>query len=591
MMEQERYTYDSAEVLRLFETGLDRLNPIRYDSKYQILLGSHVIDKLNRWDDVIRQQKSEPLTIVVCGEFKRGKSSLINALLGEDVVTTDVTTETITVNKVCWGPHSNEIILSGGKRLRLTDEELKSEKLRALLQQAKGSNQLVLKRPNEFLKHATIIDTPGLGDSLADFTEDVEQALRMADAVLYVFSVLYPLSIQEQYFIKTCLLSQKHTDTILIGNFADAVESAEELERVRSTISKRISDILPEAEPVLVSALDERSRQLGEKRPNPDMAEILEETFDTLRRKLKCLLEDKQEYVVPDRIHRLITAMLADVKMETDAIEEGLKLDEEQVKEKIKDGKAVKEARREEQQRIFEMIDRKCERYRADSVTWMDTLFSRLEADAGMLLNKVTTDDIKRFYTLFCVETLQEAFEKCSEHYLSAIHDELAGLSPVLTQKFSFESVNISPKFVFEVNNTTFTAGDRLVFMGSMASDFLGGGGLLSLVTNYVGGMMREREIEKKSPDYIASIKQQLSGLRTSTIPALAKTYKAIAEQAKDQIAAFFDNELRELDNAVEQASLISNRDASAKEETRAAVSCLLGILDNLRKTLSVSEE
>lgn len=581
-MINDNITYDSEEVIRLFESGLDKLNPIRYDSKYKALLGERVIEKLNNWDDVIRQQKSEPLTIVVCGEFKRGKSSLINALLGEDIVTTDITTETITINKVCYGEHSNEIILSGGKRIKLKDEELKSEKLREILKNANGSKQLVLKRPNEFLKNATIIDTPGLGDSLADFSEDVEKALRMADAVIYVFSVAYPLSTQEQYFIKTCILPQKYTDFILVGNYADVIENEEDYSRVQDTVCKRISDILPKAEPVFVSALNERNRQLGEPCLNPEMESILENSFSKLRDKLEHLLKDKLDFVIPDRVQRLISAMMADIKKETDAIEQGLVLGSEQLKIKIEEHKKAKDARQNEQRDIFNMIDRKCDMYRSDSVVWIERLLNCLEADSDTLLTKVSTDDIKRFYTLFCVETLQEAFEKCSEHYLSSVYDELTNISPELSQKFSFDSVALSPKFVFEVNNNTFTKGDKVAFAGSLLTT-----GYLSWITDYIGGVMREKEIDKKSPDYITSIKKQLSGLHLTVVPALSKSYGEIAEKAKEQITAFFENELQALENEVSQAVTVSNKDDATKDEIRAAVEYLNGILKDINSRIS----
>ena len=262
-MENSRITYDSSEMLRTINYGLDKLNTVRYDSKYKMLLGEGIIEKLNRWDNVIRIQTEEPLTVVVCGDFKRGKSSLINAILGEDVVTTDITTETITINKISYGEHSNEIILSGGKRIKLKDEELKSERLKDILKSnTVGSNQLLLKRPIELLKGVTIIDTPGLGDSLADFSEDVEKALRMADAVIYVFSISYPLSTQEQYFIKTNIVPQKYTDLILVGNYSDIIENEEDYKKVQITVKKRIYDIIPDIEPVFVSALDERCKQL-----------------------------------------------------------------------------------------------------------------------------------------------------------------------------------------------------------------------------------------------------------------------------------------------------------------------------------------
>lgn len=584
----ESYTYDGEEVLRLFENGLNKLNPIRYDSKYKALLGEIIINKLNRWDEVIRRQKDEPLTIVVCGEFKRGKSSLINALLGEDVVTTDITTETITINKICYGLHSNELVLSGGKRIKLTDEQLKSDKLREILKDAKGSNQLILKRPNEFLKDAVIIDTPGLGDSLADFSEDVQEALRMADAVIYVFSVAYPLSTQEQFFIKTCILPQKYTDVLLVGNYADVIEHPQDFQRAKETVVRRIEDILPDTQPTFVSALDERSRQIDAARPNPEMQQVLENAFAGLREKLSQLLQDKRDYVVPDRVQRLISAMTADVKKETDAIEEGLKLDSQQAKERIESHKEKKEKRQEEQKKVFDLIERTCESHRAEAVIWIEELLKEMEADADGLLNKVSADDIKRFYTLFCVETLQGAFEKCSEHFLSSVYDELTKISPELTKDFSFETAAISPKLVFEVNNATFTSGDKLAFAGSIASN-IHGNGFISMITDYVAGTMREKEINKKTPDYIDSIKKQLSGLHISVVPSLAKAYKEIAERAKEQLLAYFNNEIQDLDNAVAQAVTVSGRDDAAKEEIRSAVAQLIGILEDLNKTLAFS--
>ncbi|WP_407384367.1 dynamin family protein [Ruminococcus sp.] len=580
----DRISYDGAEVVRMLEAGLDKLNPIRYDSKYKGLLGERVIEKLNHWDRVIRQQKNEPITIVVCGEFKRGKSSLINALLGEEVVTTDITTETITINKVCYGPHSNEIVLSGGKRILLRDEELKSEKLREILKSSDGARQLVLKRPNEFLKKATIIDTPGLGDSLADFTDDVAQALRMADAVIYVFSVAYPISTQEQFFIKTCILPQKYTDFILVGNYSDMIDSEEDYQRSKEVVCRRISDILPQAEPVLVSALDERSRQIEKPRPNPDLAPLLEAAFRELRDKLSLLLEDKRDFVIPDRVQRLTLAMLEDIKKETDAIEQGLTTDAEQAREQLKNSEKRKEEMVSEQQKILDLIDKRCDVHRADSVKWIEALLNLLEADTDTLLTKVTTDDIKRFYTLFCVETLQKAFEKCSEHYLSEIYHDLSDVSPELTKQFSFNSATISPKFIFEVNNNTYTAGDQVAFIGSAVESQLGTG-FLSFITNYVGGTMREKEIEKKSPDYIASIKQQLSQLHLSVVPALSKEYRNISDQAKEQILAFFDNELQEMEHTVAQTVSVSGRDAETKEEIRSAIDYLNAILLDLSHT------
>ena len=243
---KDRITFNGAELTQVLEAELDKLSTYRYDSKYRTLLGNRLIEKLNKWDSDIRKQKDIPLTIVVCGEFKRGKSSIINALLGEDVVTTNVTTETITLNRISYGAHENLLILRDGRQLRLSDEELTCEKLRGILGElGERPARLELKRPVAILKDINIIDTPGLGDAMEDFTDDVADALRIADAVVYVFSVAYPLSVQEQLFIRTAILPQRYTDLFLLGNFTDLLESADDCERIKDTIRRRIADILP----------------------------------------------------------------------------------------------------------------------------------------------------------------------------------------------------------------------------------------------------------------------------------------------------------------------------------------------------------
>ena len=158
---QERIVYDAKELIQLIEKKLDKLGIFRFDSRYSELLGEQLIQKLSDWDRNIRSRKDDPFTVVVCGEFKRGKSSFINALLGEGVAVTNVTTETVTLNRLSYGPHSNEGVLTGGRRLRLLDEEIQRNRLEELMRQNNEPiRQLELKRPIDFLQKVTIIDTP-----------------------------------------------------------------------------------------------------------------------------------------------------------------------------------------------------------------------------------------------------------------------------------------------------------------------------------------------------------------------------------------------------------------------------------------------
>ena len=70
---------------------------------------------------------------------------------------------------------------------------------------------LELTRPCEFLKNVTIIDTPGLGDSLKDFSDLVAESIVQADVLIYIYSMQYPVSMSERLFLKTMILPQSYT--------------------------------------------------------------------------------------------------------------------------------------------------------------------------------------------------------------------------------------------------------------------------------------------------------------------------------------------------------------------------------------------
>ena len=128
----EQFYYVAEELRRMIDQELDELRRIRFSEKYTAVLGEAFVQKVRDWENAIRRQKELPYTIVVCGSFKRGKSTLINALLGEDVTTTDITTETITLNRISYGEHANALVLPSGKRMVLTDEQIHRSQLEQL---------------------------------------------------------------------------------------------------------------------------------------------------------------------------------------------------------------------------------------------------------------------------------------------------------------------------------------------------------------------------------------------------------------------------------------------------------------------------
>ena len=579
---QHRITYDPDEIIRILEKYIDRLKIFRFDSRYRSLLGETFTELLSRWETDILNRKNDPFTLVVCGEFKRGKSSLINALLAEEVVPVNVTTETVTLNRITYGAHSNEAVLQGGRHMHLSDAEMQKENLEKLMRQEKiPFRQIEVKRPIEFLKYAAVIDTPGLGDSMQDFSELVEDALTQADAVLYVFSVNYPLSQTEQLFLKTMIVPQKYTDLLLVGNYLDMLESTKDYERMNNLLVSRIQNLLPDQKPWLVSALDEQCRQMGEQRPNPDMEHELEAHFDRFREKIRQMVEEKKETILPDRMQRLMRGMAAELSESLNALEEGLEMSSQDVQaamERVQEQKEQQIRTQEEAgQRIDRLLDQSVEECRA----WMGELLDKMQQEVKTLTD-VPASELSKYYTFYCIDTIQEGMDKCIEHHTLCLYDLLEEISGELSAKLSRTSVNHSYGFRFTMDNHTWTKGDNVSYIVSK----IGGMALLSVVADGIPGAMRQKEMEKKTPDILDSVYKQYGDLRASVDQAIDSVYGRLGENAKKQLAEYYGEKIRAAQEQVEQSAMVARQDEEHKEEIREAISEIRKILDEIQEEL-----
>src|SRR2546421_6213023 len=110
----------------------------------------------------------EPLLFVVVGEVKAGKSSLLNALFGEDFAKVDVLPATDRVYIFRHGTEDKSVEVSA----QLTERYL----------------------PVGFLQDFNVVDTPGTNTMVAEHQTITEGFIPRADIVLFVFSVTNPWS-------------------------------------------------------------------------------------------------------------------------------------------------------------------------------------------------------------------------------------------------------------------------------------------------------------------------------------------------------------------------------------------------------------
>lgn len=149
-------------------------------------------------------------TIVVLGEFKRGKSTLVNALLGTKLLPIDVLPETATINAVMYEEKPKLVVVyRDGSREKgeVSYDFLKKYSAREENSEADNVRYIKIGYLCELLKNnVVLIDTPGVSDLNEQRAEVTYQFIPKANAALFLLDANSPLKKTEKDFIEEKLL-------------------------------------------------------------------------------------------------------------------------------------------------------------------------------------------------------------------------------------------------------------------------------------------------------------------------------------------------------------------------------------------------
>lgn len=178
----------------------------------------------------------ERLQIAVLGQFKRGKSTFINALLGVPVLPAAVIPLTAIATFVAWGGEPRIVVAFKDGSSREFDvqpiDEIRSTLFRFIAEEANPENRLGVARvdlffPANILVDGTvIIDTPGIGSTFRYNTETTMQVLAEGDAAFFVVSADPPITEVEIEFLRR--VKSKIACIFFILNKADYLRADEQ---------------------------------------------------------------------------------------------------------------------------------------------------------------------------------------------------------------------------------------------------------------------------------------------------------------------------------------------------------------------------
>lgn len=162
------------------------------------------------------RQIDDLFLLVIVGEFNAGKSSFINALLGEHLLKEGVTPTTTQINIIRYSDQNQETL---------------SDK-----------NILVIGSPIPLLNEISIVDTPGTNAIIRKHEEITNQFVPRSDLVLFVTSADRPLSESERSFLQQ--IRDWGKKLVIVLNKIDLLQNDEEVKQVEDFIKENAFTLL-----------------------------------------------------------------------------------------------------------------------------------------------------------------------------------------------------------------------------------------------------------------------------------------------------------------------------------------------------------
>lgn len=411
--------------------------------------------------------KSHVFSVGIMGEFKRGKSTVINALLGEEIAPADVVPASATLNRITYGlnPKATIVYKDGHREVvpvnKIADYVTKITEGAAAT--AELVQQAIVEYPCQFCQNnVEIIDTPGLND---DERMDAisESVIPRLDAVVLVLSAGSPFSKSEAEFVRNKLMTSDVTRLIVLVNRIDTIYSEKDrvriLESIREKIvreildrtasihgadSKLYQDTVDKLADIKIYPLSAIQALVGRIENQPELVE--RSGILTFEERLRKLLTQERGTLEILRAANVITSMLAEGENALKLRMSALEMSTEEFLQNQKEAEAKIEELRQGKKAEKERIRCKSVEIRRQMDEIVQNKYTDLEQRVRDFLNSypISADAVKsdaskkEFQTAVCSDMEKEITKALSEYMeqINVFLQESIGDERLLVQKY-----------------------------------------------------------------------------------------------------------------------------------------------------------
>ncbi len=293
-----------------------------------------------RLREYLSRLRSERLHVAVLGQFKRGKSTLLNALLGEEILPVSVVPLTSVPTFLLAGKERRaEVSFANGKPPAVHRAETAQELVRFLERYVtearnRGNRRQVsrveVRHPSRILESGVVlIDTPGIGSTYRHNTETTVDFLPQCDAALFVVSADPPITEVETEFLERVRPFVARIHFVL--NKADYLR-LEEREEATAFLAGVLREILKVEDPDIWCVSAREGLRAGRE---ADEAALRESGISEIEERLLGGLVAEKRRILAGALRRKADAELADFLSRVKLTSRALSLPVEELTEKM----------------------------------------------------------------------------------------------------------------------------------------------------------------------------------------------------------------------------------------------------------------
>ncbi|AFY35723.1 dynamin family protein [Calothrix sp. PCC 7507] len=584
------FSYDFTYLRQEFLEILDNFSEELRLEKFQHALGKRLIRQIQTQINQIRTRLDADFVLVIIGDFKRGKSTLINALLGESVVTTDVTPETVTINHIQYGSEAKiSVCLTDGGQFQLEKEELKSEELELVLANSpQPVSHLRIETPHEWLRGIRLVDTPGTGDILKRFDRQVHTYLLQADAVIFVVSALAPFAENELAFLQMSVIPQDFPKVFFVLNMMDNIRTEQEAVRLFNSNYQKISRLFPNPQLFSISAFDEFCRLQSLSRPNLDAKVRLETSFNEFRTSLEQAIHLQRDLIQLDRASDHTEQVFQEFEDSLLLLNNAMQVDQERLNLVINQCEDPSSELFSKTAQHIKVMKDEINQIGEQTCEWMNQFMERLENEAIAKIQKEPIDVIKRHFQFFLTNSLREAISKCLNVHKNAILEISQQAQKIISTDFQILT-NVS-EVVDNIDAKNLTA-HEYSWIDSDIFEILSECDISTFIADLIIKQMQDLGSSRQSTNYQQKLQIAWPNFKVAIIQEIRLIYHNIAVKIAQQIEINYRQDIETSLSAMQQAQKVCTQEAQTITATHEALQTALSILHQARQRLQALKQ